>query len=340
MIHLRIVAPVDRAEMALELLNATPSVCNIIHLPGVAQKPEGDVILCDVAREDASLILSDLRELQIPIEGSIAMEIVDTELSLAGDRAELAATGLASDAVVWEEVESRTSENAELSVTFLLFMIVAGLIASVGIFLDTPILIIGAMVVGPEFGPIAGFCVAVVQGRRALAIRSFIALAIGFPLAITVTFLAALVFKWTGVAPDQFTHASHTLSNVIANPDFFTFFVAFCAGVAGVLSLTSAKSGALIGVLISVTTIPAAANIAVAAAYADWSAWRGSAEQLGINLGAILLAGITTLGIQKLIYRRRRMAHMHHPGRSAAGLPAAGRRASAPRTAVAARRRP
>ena len=42
------------------------------------------------------------------------------------------------------------------------------------------------------------------------------------------------------------------------------------------LSLTSAKSGALIGVLISVTTIPAAANIGVAAAFGDWPEWRGA----------------------------------------------------------------
>ena len=47
------------------------------------------------------------------------------------------------------------------------------------------------------------------------------------------------------------------------------------------LSLTSAKSGALIGVLISVTTIPAAANIGVAAALGDWSDWRGAMAQLG-----------------------------------------------------------
>ena len=42
------------------------------------------------------------------------------------------------------------------------------------------------------------------------------------------------------------------------------------------LSLTSAKSGALIGVLISVTTIPAAATIGVAAAFANWADWRGA----------------------------------------------------------------
>src|SRR5687767_632449 len=108
MIHLRIVAPVDRAEMALELLQGTPSVCNIIHLPRAGLRPEGDVILCDVAREDTSVILSDLRELDIPHEGSIAMEVVDTEISEAAERAEEAASGIGSDAVVWEEVEART----------------------------------------------------------------------------------------------------------------------------------------------------------------------------------------------------------------------------------------
>ena len=54
------------------------------------------------------------------------------------------------------------------------------------------------------------------------------------------------------------------------------------------LSLSTAKSGALIGVLISVTTIPAAANIGLAAAYQDWESWRGSIEQLAINLASIV----------------------------------------------------
>ena len=71
-----------------------------------------------------------------------------------------------SDAVVWEEVEARTSESTELGGNFLIFMVLACLIASVGIFLGSPILIVGAMVVGPEFGPLAGLCVALVERRR------------------------------------------------------------------------------------------------------------------------------------------------------------------------------
>ncbi len=51
------------------------------------------------------------------------------------------------------------------------------------------------------------------------------------------------------------------------------------------LSLTNAKSGALIGVLVSVTTIPAASNIGVAAAYGEWDAAVGALQQLLINLG-------------------------------------------------------
>ena len=87
------------------------------------------------------------------------------------------------------------------------------------------------------------------------------------------------------------------------------------------LSLTSAKSGALIGVLVSVTTIPAAANIGVAAAYAEWSEWRGAMVQLAVNLSAILIAGIVTLWVQRLLYARRRRAHLHDTAREAAGLP-------------------
>src|SRR5918994_667830 len=242
MVHLRIVVPSYQAEHTLDLLNAAPSVCNVIYLERVARKPEGDVILCDVAREDASVIISDLRELKIDEEGSLAM-----------------------------------------------------LIAMVGILTDQIILIIGAMIVGPEFGPIAGICVAAVEKRRDLFKRSFRALVIGFPVGILATFLAVLLINGTGLLPDDFSQGDHPFTQFISSPDQWSFFVAYLAGMAGVLSLTSAKSGALIGVLISVTTIPAAANIGVAAALGDWHEWLGAVEQLTLNMSAILLAGIGTL---------------------------------------------
>jgi uncharacterized hydrophobic protein (TIGR00271 family) len=319
-IHLRIVARAGKSERALELLEGSDSVCNVAFLPGAA-RPEGDVILADVAREDASVVISDLRELGIAEDGAITLEEVDTQISAPAARAVERAKGAPADAVVWEEVESRTNENVELSATFLAFMVIATLLAAVGIYQDSPILIVGAMVVGPEFGPLAGFCVAAVHKRGRLALRSAVALAIGFPLAITAAYLATLAFKATGLFEDSFTQEGHGLANIISQPDFFTFFVAACAGAAGMLSLSTAKSGALIGVLISVTTIPAAANIAVAAGYQDWSSWRGSVAQLAINLGSIIAAGSAVLYVQRLLYIRRKARHLHDPERLAAGLP-------------------
>jgi uncharacterized hydrophobic protein (TIGR00271 family) len=328
MVHLRVVAPREEARAALKLLKENDVACNIVYLEGAAQEPEGDVLLVDVPREEASVVVGDLKELRIHEKGAISIEPIDVQLSALADQAEKDAPGAPADAVVWEQVEACTSEETRLSWTFLLFMVLACLIASAGIYLDSSITIVGAMVVGPEFGPIAAFCVAAVELRGRLALRSLVALAVGFPLAITAVWLTSLALRAIDVTPATFSDADHGLANIISNPDFFTFFVAFCAGMAGMLSLSTAKSGALIGVLVSVTTIPAAANIGVAFSYQDWEAWRGSQLQLAINITSILVAGTLTLWVQRVIYRTRRVKHLRDRGRAEAGLPI-GRSASA-----------
>jgi uncharacterized hydrophobic protein (TIGR00271 family) len=304
-VHLRIVAPEGMCREVLGVLERVDSVINVVHLPGAARKPVGDMVLADVAKEDASVVISELRRLGVDRTGSISVEHIDTQISDAATEAERVAEGAPGDAVIWEDVVNRTSEESTLSGTFIAFFLLAMLITSVGIMLDSPILVVGGMVVGPEFGPIAATCVALVQKRGDLAVRSVAALVVAFPLGITVTVLVVLALRGTGVTPDEFSSDDHGLSNSIANPDFLAFFVAFCAGIAGMLSLTTAKSGALIGVLVSVTTIPAAANIAVAFVYGDWESWRGSQEQLLLNIAGIHLAGVLTLGVQRAFFTRR-----------------------------------
>ena len=204
MVHLRIVVPGPKSERVVGLLEASPSVSSLARIEGASRKPPGDLVLCDVAREDASVVIADLRELGVPVDGSISIEEIDSQLSSAADRAERAARGLAGDSVVWEEVEARTSENIELNANFLAFMVLACLIASVGVMLGQPILIVGAMVVGPEFGPLAGLCVALVQRRPDVGLRSLRALAVGFPIGITAAFLFSLFAKWTGLVGSGF----------------------------------------------------------------------------------------------------------------------------------------
>ena len=268
----------------------------------------GDVVIADVARESANEVLRELKAMGLDRNGSIALDAVGVALSSRGSEAEKAAPGAGDDAVVWEEIEQRTGEESRLSVTFLLFLSIATVIAGIGVLLDQPILIVGAMVVGPEFGPLAALSVGVIRRRPRVIGRSLLALTVGFAVAIVVTVLSTLALNAGGLVTREMLLGARPLTDFIWRPDALSWVIAFLAGIAGILSLTTAKSGALIGVLISVTTVPAAGNVAVAIAYGvPDEAW-GSALQLGINLGAIATAGILTLAVQRWLSRRRRPA--------------------------------
>jgi uncharacterized hydrophobic protein (TIGR00271 family) len=298
-LHLRLITPADRTDAVCSLLAETVGVTNVIVLAGAAREPAGDVVLCDVAREAADHLVDRLATLGIEQDGSIAIEEIDTALSRVARQAQADAPGEGVDAVVWNQVEERTSEESTLSATFLIFLSIATLIAGVGVLLDQPILIVGAMVVGPEFRPIAGLCVALALRERELAIRSLRALVIGFPVAIGVTVLATLLARVAGLVEPAMLDSEHPLTSFISRPDAFSFVVALLAGIVGILSLTAAKSGALIGVLISVTTVPAAGSAAVALALGEPGMALGSALQLAINLCGMVIAGTSTLLLQR-----------------------------------------
>lgn len=88
---------------------------------------------------------------------------------------------------------------------------------------------------------------------------------------------------------------AHALPNssgteYIYQPGWFSTLTALVAGTAGTLSLTSSKLVALVGVFISVTTIPAAGNGALALVFGRFHEAGGSALQLLINLTGIVIA--------------------------------------------------
>ncbi|TQS40296.1 DUF389 domain-containing protein [Cryptosporangium phraense] len=328
MLHLRLIVPSDRVLTVLELLEGDASVTHLVVLAGAARDPAGDVVLCDVAREGASAVLSALRDLGIPDDGSIAVENIDVVLSAAGEKAERDAPGLGTDAVVWEEIEQRVGDEVELSATYLVFLTVATIIAAIGVLLDQPILIVGAMVVGPDFGPLAALCVGVVLRKRAMAVKAAVALVVGFPVAMLLTLGAVRLLDVAGLVEKSMLLADRPLTDFIWRPDALSWVVGFLAGIAGIVSLTSAKSGALVGVLISVTTVPAAANVSVAVAYGVYDEAWGSTVQLVVNLAAIVVGGVVTLVVQRTFWRQRAL----RPKRTRAAQLVAARARRAART--------
>ncbi|WP_371501016.1 DUF389 domain-containing protein [Kitasatospora sp. NBC_00374] len=303
MLHLRLIVPTDLRDAVLGCLDGEVGVTHVIVLPGSAVRPAGDVVLCDVAREAADELLKGLRALGLAERGAIDVEEVELSISAAADEAERLAPGEGADALVWEAVSDLANEESTLTGVFLALLAVATMLAACGAVLDSAILVVGAMAVGPEFGPLAGLCVAVVQRRARPALRSLAALVVGFTVAMVLTVGFSLLMDGLGLFSREAFDAARPNTSFIWKPDAMSFVVAFLAGVAGLLSLTSARAGALVGVAISVTTVPAAANAAVALSYGDFGQAWGSALQLALNLAGIVVAGVLTLLVQQGAWR-------------------------------------
>jgi uncharacterized hydrophobic protein (TIGR00271 family) len=306
MLHLRLITPADRTDDVVRLIETTVGTAHLVVMTGAARSPAGDVVMCDVAREAGDELIGALRQLGLDRTGSIAVENIDLSLSERAEQAQDDAPGEGADAVLWEHLADATHEESTLTVTYVAFLTVATMLAACGVMLDNAILIVGAMAVGPEFGPLAGISTALVRKAPQLVWRSLWALLAGFAAAMVLTVGFSWLLDAFGLFEKSMVEATRPNTAFIWKPDWMSFVVAFLAGIAGTLSLTSAKSGALIGVAISVTTVPAAANAAVAFSYTDYSQTWGSTWQLLANLGGIVLAGTLTLLAQKWFWAMQR----------------------------------
>lgn len=298
MLHLRAVCPPGKTAAAVALLRAHAGTAHLVVHRGVAVSPEGDLVEADVAREAAGEIVEALCALEIDHDGGITLEALDTALSDAADEAEEKAPGEGADAVVWQELLSRTGEESRFNLTYAAFLTIACLLAAVGVLTDSAVTIVGAMVVGPEFGPLAAVSVGLVLRRWDLVRQAGVALALGFPLAMVITLGGVLLGEVTGVFDSEAIAGNHQVDFVYSVGPA-SLVVALLAGAAGMLAMTSAKSAALVGVFISVTTVPAAGYAVVAAVAGHWGRSLESVGQLLLNLLGIVAAAAIVLILRR-----------------------------------------
>jgi uncharacterized hydrophobic protein (TIGR00271 family) len=309
--HVTAISPADRTHLVSAVLRANSGVTNLVILPGAALRPAGDLVMCDVAREAVEDTLTDLRRLGLHEDGGISVENIDLTISASAERAERDTPGYGDDAVIWSELDAETAASSRLTWSFLAFLVLATMLAAIAALIDSAILIVGAMVLGPEFGAVMSICLGLVVRNLRRAGRAARTLVIGFVVAMAIVWALSLIGRWTGLITISELPANRSETGFVFQPDRWSFIVALLAGTAGVVSMTSGRSSALVGVFISVTTVPAAGNAAVAIALLQWNQVSGSFEQLGINLAGMVIAGTLTLvslRAARTRYRRRRDA--------------------------------
>jgi uncharacterized hydrophobic protein (TIGR00271 family) len=295
MLHLRIITPPDLTAAVLQELADDPGVTHITAERGAATEPPGDLVSCEVVRAAVNPLVRRLRSAGVADRGGITLTEPEAIISAAADRAQAQILTPEIDTIVWEEVAARTSDDSTFSVSFGLLMVLAGLIAAIAVLTNNSVLIVGAMIVSPDYGPMAALSVALVNRAWRPARRSFRALALGFPLAAVAALLLTLAGRGLGRIPAPYLAGQRPLTGLLIGANLGAFVVAFVAGAAGIIALGRAKSGAVVGVLVSITTIPAASNVGVALAMGNPSEAAKSLSILLVNLAGLLAGGVVTL---------------------------------------------
>ena len=303
--HVRLVSPPDQTERLVRLLGGDSGVSNLVVLPGTARRPAGDAVQFDVRSRSANSVFQQLEAFPVDQGGAVTVERVDATLGEETARAAEHFLVQRDAAPVWEIVEAKIRSNAVYAPSFYILLIIAGLIAAVGILTNSQILVVAAMVVGPEYNAIMGVALGIDKRSMRPVMRGTLALLAGFSAVIVITLLFGLIMSWTGHTPRLYSAGVRPVSDLINSPNLFSLIVAVLAGIVGVVSLTEARAGALIGVFISVTTIPAAADLALSLAHASWSEAKGSAYQLVLNVTVLIVVGALMLRLQRIIWRAR-----------------------------------
>lgn len=310
-LEIKVVALAEQSAAVLEIVSTHPGVAEVEFFKGASLVPPGDVVVIQAVREATDDLLSQLHELDIASSGSVTISSPELVISQRLDRVdeELGADG--DDAIIWDEVAQKTSDDSKLTWTFLAFMVIAVGLAGIGIVTDSLITIVGAMVVGPDFGPLAALALGLVDRKWALARKATLALLVSFPVAIGLTALATYVSLKLRLFDPNILNGSGNATDFIYHPGPYSFIVALLAGAAGMLSLIGRKSAVLVGVFISVTTVPAAGYIAVALVLGDPARAAGSALQLVFNVAGIVAAGAAVLLVYRLFRRRRPLPSLY-----------------------------
>jgi uncharacterized hydrophobic protein (TIGR00271 family) len=327
-LHLRILVPPDLSPSVEALLLREPGAVHLSVVAGAARDPAGDLIEADVARAALGPIMSRLEDLGVPERGSISFVELGDVRSDAADAAAAVEGDLGEVLISWDEVAARTRDDTSFTWAYGLLMALAGVIAAGGILTNNELLIVGAMIVSPDYGPVAGFCVAIIGGLEGRARSSAGALLVGFSVAALAAAVIGVVARLVGLVPDAYLGGDRPIAELISEPNAASFVVALAAGVAGIVALGQAKSGAIVGVLVSVTTIPAVANIGVALAFANPGEAIGAFAQLAINVAGLVSAGLVSLWVSQRLSRRRAVAEIQARRRQrASDRPARSRRA-------------
>jgi uncharacterized hydrophobic protein (TIGR00271 family) len=296
MLKLIAFCPDDGSDAVVNALQKEPLVSNVVRLAAVETEASKDMVTAFLHDRASDTVLAHLRALRDWEAGELSFVAVD--MVARHDLAQLDAAeehGDEGGTIGWEMILVRAHQEARLSWHYLTFMACAGMIATLGLIHDLPILIVGAMSLSPDLAPANAIAVALTARAFRRMSRALGTLVAGLSVAIVLAFVVIAALRSFGLLEGGIETVNDTLTSFLTVVDAVTIIVAIVAGVAAMVAFATAQGLTAVGVAISVTTIPAASYAGVAFAFGAFGLALDALAVLGVNVVSLILAQCLTL---------------------------------------------
>jgi uncharacterized hydrophobic protein (TIGR00271 family) len=197
----------------------------------------------------------------------------------------------------YTNLERRAKAGAEITYGYILMVIISALLATGGLLLNNPAIVIGSMCVAPFLGASRAVCIGGLFRNRRVFLVGLVKqllglLIVGAGIAYAVTELLHDSIPTVGITSEILLRGMPTIRDVV-----LSVLVALSAGAGASLALTADPKvvetpwgqviDAVIGVEIAISLIPPAAVVGIGLAF----------ERLDISYNALLLMAVNVLGL-------------------------------------------
>lgn len=293
--HIQVTVPIGKRETVLELLDEEE--VDYVVTDETSSREYDTVVYFPLPTNAVEPILDSLQDVGVDQESYTVVMDAETVVSTKFDELQEA---YATESVEEEQIsrqELLTQAN-ELTPTFSVFFtmtLISAVVATVGLLLDSPAVVVGSMVIAPLIGPALSASIGTVVNDREVFFTGMRYQFAGVAGGIVAAAIFAWLFQTLFLVPPgaEITEIDEVAERIA--PELLLLPVALGAGAAGILSLATGFSVAIVGVMIAAALVPPMAAAGIALAWGLPVAALGSTVLVLVNLLGVNLAGLLTL---------------------------------------------
>jgi len=182
------------------------------------------------------------------------------------------------------ELQAQLESISVLSIDFIVMLVGSTVIATLGLFQNSPAVIIGAMIIAPLMRPLMGLSLAILSADILLLKRSLITLTVGTICGATISAMMGMLLNSITLTPEIL---------VRTHPNLIDLGIAVFAGGIGAYCHTRKNlSDTIAGVAVAVALVPPLSVVGIGLSTLNWSVCSGAALLYFTNLVGITFAGV------------------------------------------------